>query len=717
MSDDPIGTYEALANREYLERATTELKASPLFHSFSRRLLFDLVERSGLHVLPPASGIPTDYIDEESPRDPVRPGPFLAIVVLEGPVIARPKPPAPKADDGVALQPGVHLRSDAALRFPLGQLRLSASKDRGAIFVAISPWALADFPTAAWSINLNALPGITTPFREPAQDLVPALTRARRTELIWVSISADAGVPLEAAMHIVGAAVAREISGAPVILYILGAEPQCLDWDGSRFVLRQKPPGPDFFLDQQGKRDRVFFGHPPDPLHPPQYVDFTFDRVAHLTKQMPSVLPEEVGKILRPSLCDRGEESIFSSFIASVLCVYDPKPPLGGLLCGTGEFKAQPLPTGAAGEPAMRPYRDSCVLRVDVPRLQRAWQTWIQGGPEQFPPFIDVADRERAVRKETNGRWARAVTNRRVGFALSGGGASAYRAGPLLSRIEAKKIPIDVFAALSGGALVGAFCCGAEPGGFNFVKWLGPFFQLTMPGVLVWTRPFETVVDACLGGTRVEDLEMRFAAVAVALPDKQVPQATVVVKGTLGEAVRVSGCLPPSFAPTTKNGIRYTDGGAGCLVPARAARDCGADVVLACNAIPGPALGNPYSALPSPAWLLRWTPFVGRLVDSYTWYAFSLCQSSREFGNTAEVFVEFKPQPFPLFESSAFIAAQCIVKEAEKEHVMLDEKVEQLRKARCDLCPPAPPTPPAPPARPAPASGDKRTRAKRKRRK
>jgi predicted acylesterase/phospholipase RssA len=199
-----------------------------------------------------------------------------------------------------------------------------------------------------------------------------------------------------------------------------------------------------------------------------------------------------------------------------------------------------------------------------------------------------------------------------------------------------------------------------------------------MPLVLLWTKPWELVMDCFLEGARVEDLGIRFAAVAAALPETDPPSATVVVHGTLGEAVRVSGSLPPSFAPSDKDGIRYTDGGAGTAVPAQVARDCGADVVLACNVIPGPARGNPFSVMPPLGWLVRKTPFVGRMVDNYTWYAFFMQQTSRAFGDHADVYVEFAEQDFPFIESSAFIAAKCIIAKAEKEMGYLKKRVSEL---------------------------------------
>ena len=700
-TDDPaFGTYKAIEDRGYLDEATTKLKASPLFQHFSRRLLFDLAERNGVQFLDPAPFAPP--MDEPPPdsRSDQLPGPFLALVVLEGTLLAIDRTPLPPdaedissldAEEARKLRPGVHLRNAPALdRIPSGKLRLRALET--SVVVPIGAGTLDGSPTAAWSLDLAVL----SEFAD-----APAVQSARRPEYIWVSADPDTTVPVDAAMHILGAAVARsnlEVPpgesppDTPVFLYILGPTPRRLVWSKDRFIFDEPPTGQDPLIlgpsHNPVQHVRFFVGNPADPLRvPPTVSRQSFDRVVHVTTQLPNVLSEEAKELLDEGL-QRGDESIFSSFIASVLVDYDPQPTHPtGLLC-KGKFEALQLPCNAPEEPPTRPYRDACNLRADVPRLRRAWRRWVPGGHDQFPPFITVAADAHAMRDDTSRRWARAVVNRRVGVAISGGGASAYRAGPLLARIERAGIPIDVFAALSGGALIGAFYCGRPPNGFDFAKYLGPFFQATMPGVVLWTLPYEVIADILLGGVRIEDLEIRFAPVAVALPDNTVPYVAVVVRGTLGEAARVSGSLPPSFAPTTKNCIRYTDGGAGSLVPARVARDCGADVVLACNVIPGPSRGNPFSYFGPGAGLLRWTPWIGRWVDSYTWNAYLVCQSSREFGRQAEVFVEFNPQPFPLIESTLFVAAQCIVDAAENQGAMLDGKVADLRREWLKVQPP-----------------------------
>src|SRR5205809_555624 len=54
-------------------------------------------------------------------------------------------------------------------------------------------------------------------------------------------------------------------------------------------------------------------------------------------------------------------------------------------------------------------------------------------------------------------RWARAVTNRQVGIALSGGGATSAALVPFLEDLQRYNIPFDVVGGLSGGAVLGLY--------------------------------------------------------------------------------------------------------------------------------------------------------------------------------------------------------------------------------------------------------------------
>src|SRR5262249_21784913 len=156
---------------------------------------------------------------------------------------------------------------------------------------------------------------------------------------------------------------------------------------------------------------------------------------------------------------------------------------LGG--AATGGFRVRSLDggrTGARGTRARwRLRRDLCRVRLDARVLAAA-------------PWPEVWQRHRATAE----RWARAVTNRRVGVALSGGGACAYRTLPLLRALAAAGVPLDVVSGVSGGALMGAYLCAGGVAGLARAERRGRRFLLTMLGAIVWSGCMERVLDGDL---------------------------------------------------------------------------------------------------------------------------------------------------------------------------------------------------------------------------
>src|SRR5262249_46373469 len=75
-----------------------------------------------------------------------------------------------------------------------------------------------------------------------------------------------------------------------------------------------------------------------------------------------------------------------------------------------------------------------------------------------------------------------------------------------------------------------------------------------------------------------EKLNRPFATVAA---DLQSGEPIVFRTGNTGMAVRASSSVPGVFQPVTINGHEYVDGGLVSPVPVRAARNMGADVVIA----------------------------------------------------------------------------------------------------------------------------------------
>src|SRR4029077_20481620 len=229
--------------------------------------------------------------------------------------------------------------------------------------------------------------------------------------------------------------------------------------------------------------------------------------------------------------------SLISPILSDVLGLKDPK----------GKFQTEPIDSDAvlsASGPALAPRsrlkRDLCRLSFDLVTLQGLWRQSDNGDK----PFIPLVQAAKPAYIATAARWARAVSNRQVGLALSGGGASSFRGVPLLRFLHDRKVPVDVLGSSSGGSALPADCGrDGQKGLKQYVRdaphntWRALVAQLS-------SQVIEAALDWVFRGTRVEELEVRFVPLTMALADGAPPEARAVVMGTLGEAVRVSGSLP-----------------------------------------------------------------------------------------------------------------------------------------------------------------------------
>ena len=87
----------------------------------------------------------------------------------------------------------------------------------------------------------------------------------------------------------------------------------------------------------------------------------------------------------------------------------------------------------------------------------------------------------------------------------------------------------------------------------------------------------------------IEKLARRFGAVAT---DLDSGQRVVFRIGNTGQAVRASASVPNVFVPVTIEGHRYVDGGLTSPVPVSAAREMGADFIIAVDISARPRAGK-----------------------------------------------------------------------------------------------------------------------------
>jgi len=188
-----------------------------------------------------------------------------------------------------------------------------------------------------------------------------------------------------------------------------------------------------------------------------------------------------------------------------------------------------------------------------------------------------------ATTRTAIGRLARSLTHRRVGVALGGGGAWGFAHVPLLQRLAALDIPIDVVSGTSAGSMAGVAFASQGLAGVQRIIDDRRRVALHMASCPVSTRALGAYLASIVPERRVEELPMPFLPVAV---DIESGQERVFRRGPLIDAVRASCSFPGIFGPAVFEGRRYVDG---CLrnnVPVACLVDEGADFIIASNIIP-----------------------------------------------------------------------------------------------------------------------------------
>lgn len=193
------------------------------------------------------------------------------------------------------------------------------------------------------------------------------------------------------------------------------------------------------------------------------------------------------------------------------------------------------------------------------------------------------------------------MQRKKIGIALSGGGARGLAHIGVLRVLVENDIPIDLIAGTSAGSAIGAaFAAGMSVdeivGMARKVGWT----NMTQPSLslmgLLSNAPLGTFIQKEFPATRFEDLKMPFAAIGCDLESG----AEVVFKdGDLPFAIRASCAIPGVFAPLVDNENRLlVDGGVVSPMPADTVRLMGADIVIAVDLM---ACGASFLARPRTA--------------------------------------------------------------------------------------------------------------------
>ena len=172
-----------------------------------------------------------------------------------------------------------------------------------------------------------------------------------------------------------------------------------------------------------------------------------------------------------------------------------------------------------------------------------------------------------------------------LALALGGGAARGFAHVGALQALDAAGIRPDIVVGTSAGSVVGAIYASGLRGDAlrqaaekveqtSITDWQLPLLNR---GVLRGVS-LERFINEQVGNRNIQSMPMRLGIVAT---DLQSGEGILFRSGNTGQAVRASSAVPGVFEPARIGGHSYVDGGVSSPVPVDAARQLGADVVIA----------------------------------------------------------------------------------------------------------------------------------------
>lgn len=203
----------------------------------------------------------------------------------------------------------------------------------------------------------------------------------------------------------------------------------------------------------------------------------------------------------------------------------------------------------------------------------------------------------------------------KIGLALGGGAARGFAHIGVIKMLEAQGIVADYVAGTSAGAVVGSL----HAGGYDAFAMQKIAVQLDEKIFADWTlggrgllkgEALQDFINQHLNKRPLEKLNKPFATVAT---DLNSGERVVFRTGDTGMAVRASAAVPGVFQPAQFRGRSFVDGGLTSPVPVRAAREMGADIVIAVDISDRPE-GQPVDSLAAIVW--QTTTIMGGIIGA-----------------------------------------------------------------------------------------------------
>ncbi|UTH75595.1 patatin-like phospholipase family protein [Chromobacterium sp. IIBBL 290-4] len=182
----------------------------------------------------------------------------------------------------------------------------------------------------------------------------------------------------------------------------------------------------------------------------------------------------------------------------------------------------------------------------------------------------------------------------KVGLALGGGAAKGFAHIGVIKVLEAAGIEPEIITGTSAGSVVGSLYASGMTGMQLQAKamTLGESeltdWTLSSKGVLKGEK-LQSWINAQVGNRPLEKLPKSLGVVATELDSGR---KVVFRTGNTGQAVRASASIPNVFLPVKIGNKSYVDGGLVSPVPVSAAREMGAQFVIAVDITARPKAGK-----------------------------------------------------------------------------------------------------------------------------
>lgn len=178
-----------------------------------------------------------------------------------------------------------------------------------------------------------------------------------------------------------------------------------------------------------------------------------------------------------------------------------------------------------------------------------------------------------------------------VGLALGGGASKGFAHIGVIKVLKANNIPVHLVTGTSAGSIVGSlYAGGMSPDRLELeAEILGKtdLVDLTLSTTgFIRGQKLQNYINRKVGNRPLQDLPLKFAAVAT---DLESGKMVAFNRGNTGQAVRASVSIPNVFQPAVIGGRRYVDGGLSAPVPVSAAKNMGANLVIAVDISAKPA--------------------------------------------------------------------------------------------------------------------------------